>query len=529
MALEISSGKGVTNHYGNRTAVPLDKSKVYSNTVKESPIDLNTVGNSLSSLVKRNWNKLPGYIMIGDSTLAQGNRFFTVTSITSYGRTATLTFANHGLAVGSKFIIRNANESEYNGYFTVATRVSSNVITYQLDSDPTVDTATGTILLYSQDVTFETNWPCISDALAHQKGLYLGNYALGGSRTSDLSFQLDMGLDKNKNLWGRDVDFVFISSGINDVINAVDYDDIIANLEAAVERIIAANAVPIVTTMFPLGSAHASWSITVVTLSRKVNTWIRENVPLLGGVVIDSNSLCIDLDSQYGDWITDYSVDYIHPQKMATFQVAKEIKSVLWDNLTTTDDRALVSIAINPTLSGTGGTESGTGASGDTADNFSITCSGGGGQLGVGSKGLDLVGIGESQRIAATGASNADIIEFKGSNVATGLSPGDVVIFRLRTRSDSSPTLTGLRHSYLQATAVISGSTITFYSATMFYNNLATQNLGEAWDLLLETPPITIPAGLTSLLPSYHIRFNSAGGPINFDLSEYQAYKVTGY
>lgn len=528
MTLENSSGRGVTSSYGIRTTTPVDKSKVYRNTLKESPLDLNTVGNSLTSLVKRHWDKLPGYIMIGDSTLAQGNRFFQATSITSYGRTATLTFNNHGLAPGSKFIIRYANESEYNGYFTVTNRVSNNVIEYQLESNPTVSTATGSILLYSQDVTFETNWPTISDALAQQKGLYLGNYALGGSRTSDLSYQLDTALDPNKNLWGRDVDFVFISSGINDVINSVSYEEIISNLESAIERIIAANAVPIVSTMFPLGSAHANWSIAVVTLSRKVNTWIKENVPLLGGVVIDSNSLCIDLDSQYGDWITNYSVDHIHPQKMATFQVAKEIKRVLWDNITTTDDRELVSIAINPTLSGTGGTESGTGASGDTADNFSITCSGGGSQLGVGSKGLSLTGVGESQRLAVTGASSTDVIEFKGENVATSLSPGDKVVFRLRSRSDSAPTLTGLRHSYLQATAVISGSTITLYSATMFYNNLATQNLGEAWDLLLETPPITIPEGLTSLLPSYHIRFNSSGGPINFDLSEYEAYKIIG-
>jgi hypothetical protein len=472
------------------------------------------------------FDRLPGFVLVGDSTAAAGNRYFTVTSITSSGTTATATFTNHALHIGSRFVIANANQREYNGAFYVSARPSANTIQYEMLLEPSVTTATGTILLYSQDVVFESNWAVTSNAIAMNKGMYLGNYAVGGSKSSDLNVQLDMALDKRNNRLARDVDVVFISTGINDVIADVSYDEIIANISSAINRCIKSGAIPVVLTMFPLGSSYASWSVARVNLSRKVNLWITSSVESMGGYVVDANFVCIDKDSDYGDWITDYSNDHIHPQKLATFKVAKEIKRVFWDYVISNDDRTKTSVAVNPTLSGTGGTESGTGASGDTADNFTITASGGGSQAGIGSKGISLSGNGESQRIAITGSASGDIIEFSGSNVMESLSAGDKVIFQIRTRLKSDVDLGGLRHAAFNAVAVINGNTVLLYSGTMFYNSFATQNFGETWDMLLETPVITVPEGMTSLLPTYQVRFNSAGGPIDLDLSEYNAYKI---
>lgn len=69
-----------------------------------------------------------------------------VTTLTSSGTTATLTMTTapaEDYSTGDEFEIQGADQSAYNGSFTV-TKVSTTVFTYTMGSDP-VDTATGTI------------------------------------------------------------------------------------------------------------------------------------------------------------------------------------------------------------------------------------------------------------------------------------------------------------------------------------------------------------------------------------------------
>lgn len=67
-------------------------------------------------------------------------------SISSSGTTATATTtSNHGLAAGDWVRIRGSSDTEYNGLFRVATISSSTVFTYTMESDPSDDSADGTI------------------------------------------------------------------------------------------------------------------------------------------------------------------------------------------------------------------------------------------------------------------------------------------------------------------------------------------------------------------------------------------------
>lgn len=69
-----------------------------------------------------------------------------VTTLTSSGTTATCTTTDeHGLSTGETTFITGANQSDYNGTFIV-TVTSTTVFTYTMLADPSVDTATGTIL-----------------------------------------------------------------------------------------------------------------------------------------------------------------------------------------------------------------------------------------------------------------------------------------------------------------------------------------------------------------------------------------------
>jgi len=65
-------------------------------------------------------------------------------TIVSTGTTATVSHTAHGMVVGEQFVIKGANEWQYNGVFTIATVPTAGSYTYTMSGDP-ADTATGTI------------------------------------------------------------------------------------------------------------------------------------------------------------------------------------------------------------------------------------------------------------------------------------------------------------------------------------------------------------------------------------------------
>jgi hypothetical protein len=71
----------------------------------------------------------------------------TLTSVTSASTTATATLVGHGYRTGDSVVVAGANQSEYNGTYTV-TRVSDNVFTYTFAGSVTTP-ATGTITAQS--------------------------------------------------------------------------------------------------------------------------------------------------------------------------------------------------------------------------------------------------------------------------------------------------------------------------------------------------------------------------------------------
>lgn len=70
----------------------------------------------------------------------------TLTSLTSSGTTATATKVGHGLTTGMKVTISGAAQSEYNVAAKQITVADADTFTFTLDSDPSINTATGTIV-----------------------------------------------------------------------------------------------------------------------------------------------------------------------------------------------------------------------------------------------------------------------------------------------------------------------------------------------------------------------------------------------
>ena len=468
------------------------------------------------------FDSLPGFVLVGDSTAALGNDSGTV-ALTASGATVTVTRTSHGCLPGSVVYLTNANESEYNFIGTVQTVIDANSFTMIAPISPSVSPATGTPVMVNQQRIKDAEWANISNWMSHGKGLYIGNFACGGTRTSALMDQLDIALDRTKNLWGVDPDIVFISTGINDAINDILSTEMIANLKSAINRVLAFGAIPVVLTTFPYENNATSWSVSRIREARKYNQWIRENVVGMGGIVVDANTVCIDSDNQYGNWKTGYSLsDGVHPGKKASFQVAKAIKAQLWDNVTSVDTRTLTIINTNPTLTGTGGVTSGTGASGDVANSFTLTAAGGGSQLVAGTKGIGLSGNSESQRVDITAVASLDRGQFAlSSQISGSITPEKSYLFKCRLRATSLPEA----FRYVQSTLSLTISGTSASQASGLYGS-GTESWGEAFDMIIETPLFTIPeTGLTSFTNRLDMAFQSPGNAI-FDISDFGIYEI---
>lgn len=468
------------------------------------------------------FDRLPGFVMIGDSTIALGTRSGSITNVTATigAMTAQMNWNSHGMSRGARFVLQNTNHAEFTGVFTVASIVSANAITFALTSPATVSTSTGAGICTTHQRVKDSEYCNISNFLSGHKGLYLGNFAQGASFTANLDRQLDLALNPANNLWNRAVDIVFMATGINDATTDVSSTVTIANIEAAITRIIAADAIPVLISQFPLSNTATNWSIARSLESRKVVAYFRNKAATdKTFVFIDAHDICVDRGNQYGNWISGYSSDGVHPAKKSALPVAKLIKSQFWDSILSSDDRALTPMIANTTMTGTSGTVSGTGASGSSANTFTVTAAGAGSQTIVASKGLGLSGSTESQRLAVTAAAANDNGNLKYGSLHASITPGDKFVFRARIRTTDSglllQDLTTAIWTYIDATTVGYGA-MDSYESGMW---------DEGIDLMIETPLVEFQSGCTNFAPEIRIRWSAAASG-TFDISEFQIYKV---
>lgn len=479
---------------------------------------------------KKKYNKLPGFVIVGDSIAGFGNRSTAITSLTAVGNRATAVVgAANMLVMGAEIHVGGASQPEYNNVFKIDEVVDSYTAKFNLYNTPSASPASPlhnfiyAVLLQRPTINC---WSTVSNYLAAHKGLYLGNFAIPGSWSAELNSQLDMALDGTKNSWNRSPDIVFVCSGINDTRNSVAASTTIANLESAINRIKNTGATPVILTTLPVNNTTSGWSITSVSAAREINNWIKNNVSDLGGIVIDANAICIDLANQYGNYKADYTIDGLHPTPQASFQIAKKIKTDLWDLITSVDDRTLIPIGTNQDLSGTAGTLSGAGASGVVADGCTIVSTGGGLQTVVGAKGLAMSGNGESQRMTISAAANGDYGRFRNTDSVHGsVSVGDKVICRARIRTESD--LSQVKSVTLKSTIIIGGVTLSDYALAIEPDGNTNNIFGyEKFDLTLETTPFQMTVDTSLILFSADIAFKNAG-IATADISDFGIYKIS--
>ena len=473
------------------------------------------------------FNKLPGFCFIGDSISARQNKQINLESVTANGKIITAVFSgNHGLNLNNHVFINSTVDAAYHGWYRVQSIPTTSTFTYHVKKEPSISVDnTSLIRCVIQEQLYDSNWAGVGSSLAKRKGLYLGNYGWGSSKTSDLDEQLDFALDRVGTLWGdHGADIIFICSGVNDIAADVDIENIKVNLGAAIERISNVGIRPVISTLYPLDNTHPGHAISSAINHCKLNRWIREVAPTMGATVIDVSSVVVDPFSEYGNYISGYSADGLHPDKNATFAVAKLVNKKLWATISSVDTRIGASVSNNNTLSGTSGSNVGTGTStGDVADNMSLGAYIGGSV--VGSKGIADDGSGELQRIVATSSADNDWFAFFGDNLTTAdFKAGDRIVCRMQVVVHSDIVTENFRNMSLYGAHTVDGVETTRCVSDIGDNGDHSVTLGEPYSVTLETPPVLI-HDLSTLLNFKLLMYFNGAGEITVDVTNYDIIK----
>lgn len=471
------------------------------------------------------FNRRPRYAMIGDSTISRGSVQLSTGSggtLTASGTTATLSYTAHGLNVGNWFTLQNYNQSEFNGVFQGTIRVDENTLKFELASAPTVSTATGSGVLVSHQQLLDRDAISLSNFMAGCPGLYIGNFSQGGSYSNHLDRQIDLLLNPANNIWGELPDIVFISTGINDFNNSISVSTVSGYINAAIARLEAAGILPVLFTNYPLGTSYASYTQAADLKSREYNRLVRSKH--FCELFIDAWTLCAS-PVNVTTWKTNYTTDHIHPEKLAAWDVAKQIKSTLWDNVTFTDDIVKTDVIITPLMTGTGGIKTGAGVSGDVADgkkvestNATVVCA----------KGISPIGYGEAQLMTVTADANGDSVAFKLSNTTALISggyiaEGDRVFGRVKVKTREPLAIYRADIAY---TTTVNGFVSTNSVSVLKYS-IGAYNYTEALDLDIELPLFKIPANMTSFDIWLIFKFSGADADCVFEVSDFHLYKVS--
>lgn len=464
------------------------------------------------------WARKPGFVVIGDSLAGSGKDYMDGATITAVGTEATVTVAATSFVRKSLVYITKCDQSEYNGVFRVKTYVGVNTFKIDLLSAPSITTATGTRTVHfpqshSSRSIFER-----ANQLAGNKGIYLGNFAVPGENSNHFATQLAIALNPANNEYGATPDLVFINMGINDYSVPLTFAGSIANFTTAINTIKGVGAVPIFLTTPPVSNANANWSIGRVTLGRQINDWLLNTAPSLGAIAIDSNEICIDDTTQYGDWLTAYSDDGLHQNNSGAALIAELVKTEFWDGLTVADARESTNVTSSVTLGGTGGT-GGAGITGDIAANCTVAISAG---SAVCSKGLAPKG-GESQILEFTPVAEGNTLNFRStSSPHTSISAGDKVYCQCRVRVISGSA--NIKNITLENQIVVDGATRTPNGTSHFTGTTLWVEDGMVLDL--ETPLFVMPSGISEIKARLEVVAKAASA-LKIELSDYGVYKLT--
>lgn len=212
------------------------------------------------------------------------------------------------------------------------------------------------------------------------------NFGIAGERTDQMVTRMAPWVTA-----ARTSGFAHVLAGTNDIGAFIPTATIIANLQTLYTAALSAGAYLAVSTIFPRTTFSAFTAGQITTGQRQilgVNQWIREYAARSGGRVILIDSWKSLLDSATGGLLTSMTYDGLHLNQLGSYTHAQAMWAALSPlmpgavqvplaasslDVYSATDNPRGSLLLNPWLSGTAGTVSGTGISGTVATSFGQT------------------------------------------------------------------------------------------------------------------------------------------------------------
>lgn len=463
---------------------------------------------------------------MGDSIIAGGNYLVTGPGsiLSASGTTVTVTVANHTRFVGSQVFIGGALDDRFNGTYTVATRVSSSIFTYQSPNDfgagPVSDLAS-TVQVMAEERYVDRNALLIANSLAGSPIGRLVNRAVSGSTTTKQLSRITqdvLSLSPDVVLWGPST---------NDARADLTAAQMIANLKSGVDQLVAAGLLVILHTGTPFDSGATSYTTARLDAYTAAQAWCREYARAKRDVILfDMFALLTDSATATGDFKSSYPVaDKVHispygHQRLASSatppsQSLVGILNTLYPSAkrygvyNRRDDRnaasAATNYAYNPLLQGTSGTVLGT-ASGNVPTSWTGT--NGSGPAVAFSVASRSDGLG-NDAVATLGGSGTGTIDLLGTNVQSLVTAGDV--FQLSANVQGS-SLAGIGYIRLYIDANIDSVAVTI-------DALGPSSLTPYWpdnfDGIFRGVKFTVPSGsITVFRPRLQISVSATSSAI---------------
>ncbi|MFO1242389.1 MAG: GDSL-type esterase/lipase family protein [Rickettsiales bacterium] len=341
------------------------------------------------------------------------------------------------------------------------------------------------------------------------QGLIGQNAGIIGDTTTGILARLD------SDVIAKNPDIVFVHAGTNDITGGASFATITGNLNAIYTTLLNQGILVTVMPLLPRSGAQ-NWGTTAARqLHHAVSNWIREKaLTTQGMILIDGSAAMTDPASSTGDARTNYTVDGLHPSPIggfyigdAAYKVFKTITrpaaTVCYSPSDTYDatNNPAGNLLTNGQLAGTGGTV-GTGATGQAADNWSLSRTAGTAVTAAGSKVSRTDGLpGSLQQIVVScnGSGSTDgTVTFTTtpssitSNIATNNWYEALLEIDVSATTNSASMIEGI---YLE----LWDTTATVGSRVRCLNNYTGFKFPDAaWSGILKTPPLQL-AGTTGL------------------------------
>ncbi len=476
--------------------------------------------------------------LLGDSITAQNYFYATPSGFSASGNVVTVASTAHGLAVGDPIRVTTLNQADFNGDFTVATRINANSYTYNLPATASTASPTGTGRVYVKKLMAANGYFMHANALLGGRLRLLSVEGVPGETLSQI-------LARVPAVTALRPKYAVVLGGTNDIRSSANtvqqmFDTLVtiwAQLQASGAIVYAMSVPPLGTSDTPPnGLTVNQCNSNVAALNERIKAYCATNSGL---VFVDAHAAIVDNTALTGVALAAKLEDQIHPSPRGAYAIGKALFNAMrnavkeGNTLASSPADTLLTFAAstnvteNPCfIQGAGGTLAG-GATGTVGEKWRVQ------QFGTAAVVASLVprtdladgdSLGNWQRMNVTFSANNDSAQLDsvitlGSRVAAG----DQLYVECALKLSNTPA--NLKRLNASLNYTVGGVS---YSTSIGYGTISNNLQLEDGSWVFRTPTVTMPGVPTAATLVVFIQAAGAAPACNLDVGRAVVRNVVG-